>query len=310
MKNPIVQNLKDLWTLREQLPEGELHCFRGQADASWDLVPGMFRDLGRLVPEFSQVEDAAWVGQLERDIYREFDRTGARYLPDEFTNDPWHRLFLAQHHGVPTRLLDWTSNLLAAAYFAVSDPSDADAALWVLNVARVPVPDCLGRLARGHGWRLDALTEVTETRGLSFFAPRSRAVRVDPSSARLEEALPSDVARHPDWGGFLIVLEPPTLDERMKNQASLFSVYVAVESNDIVWNHREYFEHVEREYKRELLWKFVVPKAAKHAFRIELEHSGIDPHLLYPDLPGLVMRLKQERTTLYELAVAGRHRAT
>ena len=68
--------------------------FRGQGDVTWPLKPSLYR--GKFRPE------------LEREMLRDFRAHAAEYVD-------W--LFLAQHHGIPTRILDWTENPLVGLYF-------------------------------------------------------------------------------------------------------------------------------------------------------------------------------------------------
>jgi hypothetical protein len=76
--------------------------------------------------------------KAEGRLLREFDNRSRSVSESTSARDTWEILFLMQHHGVPTRLLDWSRNLLIAAYFAVSDqqawhdPGDPPAVL-VLN---------------------------------------------------------------------------------------------------------------------------------------------------------------------------------
>ncbi|MBL7847748.1 MAG: FRG domain-containing protein [Cyclobacteriaceae bacterium] len=59
----------------------------------------------------------------ERVLFREFKRLSVPYIT-VVPKNPWEWLTLAQHHGLPTRLLDWTINPLAALWFAVEKPSN------------------------------------------------------------------------------------------------------------------------------------------------------------------------------------------
>jgi len=68
---------------------------------------------------------------LERKLFEEFRNLVPAHSNVD-VNDEWLVLWLAQHHGVPTRLLDWTRSPLVATYFAVEKPISQNAAVWAI----------------------------------------------------------------------------------------------------------------------------------------------------------------------------------
>lgn len=90
---------------------------RGERKFSYEPTAGIFRNA---VAEKSEIA-----------IFNEFQRHIPAYSSAD-TSNLWNVMALAQHHGLPTRLLDWTTNPLVAAYFACEGESDSDSAVWVV----------------------------------------------------------------------------------------------------------------------------------------------------------------------------------
>jgi hypothetical protein len=100
--------------------------YRGVSNADFRLVPSVGRWLG---PENSR-------SSFERQIFEDFKSRAIGYL-SQLPRDDWDWLFLAQHHGLPTRLLDWTTSPLVALRFALMSESTADFAVFWTQVAQV-----------------------------------------------------------------------------------------------------------------------------------------------------------------------------
>ena len=109
-------------------PNYQNWAFRGQSDAEWPL----YSSLSRYFKAYG-IHPHAWAGQEER-IGRIFRRKAHLFLdhvPDE--TDAFQWLALMQHHGAPTRLLDFTWSPFVAAFFAL-ERATKDAAVWAVFV--------------------------------------------------------------------------------------------------------------------------------------------------------------------------------
>jgi hypothetical protein len=106
-------------------------AFRGERDASWALVSSLARRLA-----FCGVPRGEW-GEREERGMRIFRRKAHVYLTDvSVLRDDLRCLAMMQHHGAPTRLLDFTKSPFVAAFFAL-ESAPGDAAVYALNTPRL-----------------------------------------------------------------------------------------------------------------------------------------------------------------------------
>lgn len=117
--------------------------WRGHRKDDWKLIASVFRR--------NDLEFRSEPSMLGLFMTAAPSRQGA--LPDRADSASW--LFLARHHGLPIRLLDWSQAVLTALYFAVVPPDEGPGALWALN------PDHLNRLLAGRsGTFLPTASEI------------------------------------------------------------------------------------------------------------------------------------------------------
>jgi hypothetical protein len=109
---------KILEEVAEMLAQADAYgcIFRGQAESSWKLLPG----LGR-----TQISDNA-----EASMYFDFRTMAGPLLPENIS--PWSLAISMQHHGLPTRLLDWTESFAVALFFALREGGRRPC-IWALD---------------------------------------------------------------------------------------------------------------------------------------------------------------------------------
>ena len=196
---------------------------------------------------------------LERHLLRNFRKYAHQEAPGP---TDWDWIALGQHHGLPTRLLDWTFSPLVALHFATASWPGDDALLWAVDVAEV------------HRWLPEQLREALEKEGSLVFTTELLA-----EHARTIEAL--DGLRGDD--PFALFLEPPTLDERIANQAAVLSVIA-----DPTCHMHDWLADHDGTCRA---WR--IPAELKAEVRERLDQGHMNERVLMPGLDGLAAWLRR-----------------
>lgn len=129
-KTCTVQNWDEVIEINQAfLSSSSRFAFRGQKCAKWELKTSIERVAERFSIDFYKLP------KIEKGLIRKFQREAYLYLknpPDDNDGMQWRALM--QHHGAPTRLLDWTYSFLIAVYFAIenADPG-TQCAVWAID---------------------------------------------------------------------------------------------------------------------------------------------------------------------------------
>ncbi len=127
-----IEKFEELLEAFESQKAGQNFVYRGVSNTSYDLITS----LGRCESAMGKPID-----RLEARLIKLFKESSIPYLEHKPNNElEW--LAVAQHYGLPTRLLDWSYNPLVATYFAVESNPNIDSAIYILSgCSTIQTPD-------------------------------------------------------------------------------------------------------------------------------------------------------------------------
>ena len=230
-----------------------MYAFRGLSDANFKLKTTLIR----LGGDFTE---------LEHHLLRNFSKYAPRNVVEY--DSVWHWLGVAQHHGLPTRLLDWTYSPYVAMHFATAniEKFDIDGVVWAVNYVKA------------HKLLPTVLKDELQKEGANAFTVKMLMKHVN-SLEELDNLSPQK--------DFVIFLEPPSIDDRFINQFAFFSTSS---------NPRLILDDWLLEYP-DIWQKIIIPAELKWEIRDKLDQANITERVLFPGLDGLSQWLKRQYST-------------
>lgn len=202
---------------------------------------------------------------LEKSILRNFAKYAASDDP-KIIESVWRQMIVGQHHGLPTRLLDWTYSPLVAMHFACSNDNPQeigknDICIWKIDIEEI------------HSLLPDKYKKSLEDKSAYLFT-------VD----MLDEISPSLKEYDEDMGTTrMVLIEPPSIDQRIINQYSYFSI-IPMDIDNI--------EDFLNNYTNNSV-KYIIDKELQWRIRDMLDQMNINERIVYPGLDGLSTWLRR-----------------
>lgn len=287
MEEHIIKSLSDYLQVVEELKEeyparlfgnNLTVCtllFRGHSDISYRLEPGIHRKTITRLGEKQEITNSRYTAfSTEKRILRHFMSEASAFVPVGSIdyNDYSKWVSLAQHYGVPTRFLDWTSNPLVALYFACEGNDSKDAVVWMCHLNNYE------RFAR--------FAEQNENRGTG-----------NATIAELIKRCVEGSCENTDLPKYPFFYKPYYFDTRMSAQSSHFMIWGEDERafEEMIPEER-YMQFTPppdgvRIYsvddRKCCLYKVTIKASSKQELMRQMDTVGINAKTLFPGLDGI-----------------------
>lgn len=246
---PFIEGIKDKKYHRRMN-----YTFRGQNSERYSLISGLKR---------TSQKDFKY---LERRLLNNFKKYG-QIIEDKVCSSIWENMIIAQHHGIPTRCLDFSLSPIVALHFAlVGNIYGENAVVWAINHGTIhsKLPERYKNILRKNeavSFTVDMLEELD--------------ISIDDYNYDMENKS-------------FIFLEPPSIDDRIVNQFSHLAIIPDL--LDPLDPLDGFLDGIPIE---KAVYKFVIPYNKIDLFRKQLDYMNITERTLFPGLDGLAAYLKR-----------------
>lgn len=204
-------------------------------------------------------------GSIEKAMLRNFTKYAAIEDP-RLIESTWRQLIIGQHHGLPTRLLDWTHSPLIGLHFATSGEElsymdQHDSVLWQIDIQEMN----------------SLLPSIYKSK---LASKNAYLFTVD-----MLQELVNDLDNYDNDMGenSMVLLEPPSIDQRIINQYSYFLIIPKM-----INNIEDFLND-----KTSNTVKYIINKNLRWQIRDILDQMNINERIVYPGLDGISMWLKR-----------------
>jgi len=215
--------------------------FRGQPKTTYKLIPSVFRNNHRYNSKNESSELTQFIHKA-----RAFLNGGREH------ENMWDWLITAQHHGMETRLLDWSEGALIALYFAIEKKDNQSPCVWVLNPY--------------------SLNEESLGKALVYYTDSVTMDKEDKDTLEYYKVGSPKIPNSP------IAITPPYIDIRLRAQKGCFTLH---------GRNKNSIHALSYKANKPFLARIDISRTAIKRIRWQLNVIGINTSDIYPDLSGL-----------------------